>query len=249
MIQETKVCSKCSKEKPIDSFRWLNTQGRYQAQCRECEREYSRKCNNSMPADKRAEYAVTHKIKQMSAFKVLELLTQQKDYYMTQLKTQQSNIEQWIIDRDLHTGDPNRQILKLIEEQGELAAAIARDNREEMIDAIGDITVVALVIAKQLSASVDLWGIFEMYTESGSEKLEEPLAVAVLAGNIANLANIIYYKQLYTKNVAITHVIARAISMARTLDIDFIAAVQSAYDTIKDRKGKLVNGVFIKEDE
>ena len=129
MTQETKVCSKCSKEKPIDSFRWLNTQGRYQAQCRECEREYSRKCNNSMPADKRAEYAVTHKIKQISAFKVLELLTQQKDYYMTQLKTQQSNIEQWIIDRDLHTGDPNRQILKLIEEQGELAAAIARDNR------------------------------------------------------------------------------------------------------------------------
>lgn len=248
MTQETKVCSKCFKEKPIDSFRWLNTQGRYQARCRECEREYSRKCKTSMPADKRAEYAITHKIKQISAVKVLKILTQQKETYMTQLKTLQTNIEQWAVDRNLHTGDPSRQVLKLIEEQGELAAAIARDNQEEMADAIGDVTVVAIVMAKQLSASVDLWKVFEMYTESAAEKLEEPLAVAVLAGNIAHLATALYYKQLDTIHVTIEQVLVRAVSIARTLDIDYISAVQSAYDTIKDRKGKLVNGVFIKED-
>lgn len=249
MTQETKVCSKCFKEKPIDSFRWLNTQGRYHAWCKDCEREYVRKYNKSITADKRAEYAITHKIKQMSAIKVLDLLTQQKDIYMTQLKTLQTNIEQWITDRDLHTGDPSRQILKLLEEQGELAAAMARNNRDEMVDAVGDITVVALVIAKQLNASVDLWETFKMYTENDGDKLDEPLAVAVLAGNIAHLAKILCFSKTEPMNTHITLVIVRAISIARTLDVDFIAAVQSAYDTIKDRKGKLVNGVFVKENE
>ena len=249
MTQETKVCSKCFKEKPIDSFRWLNTQGRYHAWCKDCEREYVRKYNKSITADKRAEYAITHKIKQMSAIKVLDLLTQQKDIYMTQLKTLQTNIEQWITDRDLHTGDPSRQILKLLEEQGELAAAMARNNRDEMVDAVGDITVVALVIAKQLNASVDLWETFKMYTENDGDKLDEPLAVAVLAGNIAHLAKILCFSKTEPMNTHITLVIVRAISIARTLDVDFIAAVQSAYDTNKDRKGKLVNGVFVKENE
>ena len=249
MTQETKVCSKCFKKKPIDSFRWLNTQGRYHAWCKDCEREYVRKYNKSITADKRAEYAITHKIKQMSAIKVLDLLTQQKDIYMTQLKTLQTNIEQWVVDRDLHTGDPSRQILKLIEEQGELAGAIARNKRDKMIDAIGDVTVVALVIAKQLNASVDLWTAFERSTKYRDEKLDENAVIAALAGDVAHLASIICYK-LHSKSYSyIENVITTLADVAATLDIDYIAAVQCAYDSIKDRKGQLVNGVFIKEGE
>ena len=249
MIQETKVCSKCFKEKPIDAFRWLNTQGRYQARCKKCEREYMRKYNNSVPADKRAEYALTHKIKQISAVKVLKLLTQQKETYMTQLKTLQTNIEQWAVDRNLHTGDPSRQVLKLIEEQGELAAAIARDNHEEMADAIGDVTVVALVMAKQLNVSVDLWTAFERSTKYHNKELDKRAAVASLVGDIAHLVSIINHRQVFQSYHFIENVITTVADVADALDIDYVSAVQSAYDTIKDRKGKLVNGVFIKEDE
>ena len=248
MIQETKVCSKCLKEKPLDSFRWLNTQGRYQARCRECEREYSRKCKNSMPVDKRAEHAVTHKLKQISAFKVLKILTQQKETYMTQLKTLQTNIEQWAVDRNLHTGDPSRQVLKLIEEQGELAAAIARDNHEDMADAIGDVTVVAIVMAKQLNAPVDLWTAFERTVKGNDEKVDLNAAIASLAGNVSHLASFVYYKHSSYAGHLIENVITMVADVADALDIDYVSAVQSAYDTIKDRKGKLVNGVFIKED-
>lgn len=246
MTQETKVCSKCFKEKPMDAFRWLNTQGRYQAQCRECEREYSRRCKNSMPANKRTEYTITHKIKQISAFKVLRILTQQKETYMTQLKTLQTNIEQWAVDRNLHTGDPSRQVLKLIEEQGELAAAIARDNHEEMADAIGDVTVVALVMAKQLNAPVDLWTAFERSTKDSDKKVDLNAAIGSLAGHVADLTRFVYNKYAYLR---IEYVITTVADVADALDIDYVSAVQSAYDTIKDRKGRLVNGVFIKEDE
>lgn len=249
MIQETKVCSKCFKEKPIDAFRWLSTLGRYQARCKKCEREYMRKYNKSVPVDKRAEYAVTHKIKQMRAIKVLDLLTQQKETYMTQLKTLQTNIEQWAVDRDLHTGDPNRQVLKLIEEQGELAAAIVRDNHEEMADAIGDVTVVAIVMAKQLNAPVDLWTAFERSTKGSDEKVDLKAVISSLAGDVSHLASFVYYKHSHHAHHFIESVITTVADVADALDIDYVSAVQSAYDTIKDRKGKLVNGVFIKESE
>ena len=248
MIQETKVCSKCGKEKPLDSFRWLYTQDRYQSRCKECEREYSREYNRAVSADKRAEYAITHKIKQISAFKVLKFLTQQKDIYMTQLKTLQTNIEQWAVDRNLHTGDPSRQVLKLIEEQGELAAAIARDNHEEMADAIGDVTVVAIVMAKQLNAPVDLWTAFERTVKGNDEKVDLNAAIASLAENVSHLATFVYYRHSHHARHFIEHVITMVADVADALDIDYVSAVQSAYDTIKDRKGKLVNGVFIKED-
>lgn len=250
MIQETRICRKCFKEKPLDSFRWLNTQGRYQSQCKECEREYMRKYNKSISADKRAEYTITHRLTHISATKVLKLLTKQKDIYMNQLETLQSNIEQWAVDRNLHTGDPNRQVLKLLEEQGELAGAIARDKRNKMIDGIGDVTVTTVVMAKQLNIPIDVWKIFEKYMESGQEKPDEPFAVMALAGSVASLANAIYCEQAESAIYnAITQVVFRIIHMATSLNIDFIEAVQSAYDEIKDRKGTLVNGVFIKEGE
>src|SRR5699024_7480021 len=59
-------------------------------------------------------------------------------------------VEQWSIERGLNTADPNKQRLKLWEEFGELNAAIARDNREDAIDAIGDMLVVMIIYKQQL---------------------------------------------------------------------------------------------------
>ncbi|ATF25358.1 hypothetical protein CNY62_02530 [Brochothrix thermosphacta] len=89
-------------------------------------------------------------------------------------------IEQWATDRNLHTADPNKQMLKLMEETGELASAMARSNDALTKDAVGDIVVVLTVLCTQLNISVE-------------------------------------------------------------------ECIRIAYDEIKDRKGKMVNGVFIKE--
>jgi hypothetical protein len=37
--------------------------------------------------------------------------------------------------------------------------------------------------------------------------------------------------------------------LALRLGIDLQEAIDSAYDVIKDRKGKLINGVFIKQED
>jgi len=90
-------------------------------------------------------------------------------------------IEEWAKARNLVEGsDPKSQMLKLVEELGELASGIAKDNQEEVLDAIGDVCVVLIILSLQMG-----W-------------------------NIATPLN-------------------------------------HAYNEIKDRKGKMIDGIFVKE--
>jgi NTP pyrophosphatase (non-canonical NTP hydrolase) len=57
-------------------------------------------------------------------------------------------IRSWANDRDLIArGDSKTQTVKLMEEVGELSKSIINHNREETIDAIGDIIVVLTNLA------------------------------------------------------------------------------------------------------
>lgn len=47
------------------------------------------------------------------------------------------------------------QLAKLLEESGELAKAIIKDDRVEQIDAIGDCVIVLTILAKQLDLDID----------------------------------------------------------------------------------------------
>jgi len=59
-------------------------------------------------------------------------------------------IRQWAKDRNLIEGsDIKSQFVKLIEEAGELANAIAKRNDIEFADAIGDMVVVLTIMAAQ----------------------------------------------------------------------------------------------------
>lgn len=92
-------------------------------------------------------------------------------------------IRQWAHDRNLVEGsDRFRQMVKLVEEQGELAAGIAKGNEALVIDSIGDMVVVLTIIAAQSGVNIE-------------------------------------------------------------------ACIDAAYDEIKDRKGRMVDGVFLKESD
>ena len=91
-------------------------------------------------------------------------------------------IQNWAWDRSLIGGStPNAQMLKLMEEVGELAGGVCKDKADVIKDSIGDVFVVLTIIAAQMG-----WSIEE--------------------------------------------------------------CVQAAYNEIKDRKGKMVDGVFVKEE-
>ncbi|MBK0347869.1 MazG-like family protein [Aerococcaceae bacterium zg-ZJ1578] len=58
-------------------------------------------------------------------------------------------VREWFVERGLHEGDGSGQLIKLREEVQELLDAHEADNEEDVIDAVGDITVVLIGYAMQ----------------------------------------------------------------------------------------------------
>src|SRR5699024_365457 len=63
-------------------------------------------------------------------------------------------IKQWAVDRNLHTADPNKQMLKLVEEFGELGEGMAKGRTEDVKDALGDMYVVMTILAMQMDIDI-----------------------------------------------------------------------------------------------
>ncbi len=90
------------------------------------------------------------------------------------------NIRGWAHARNLIVGStPEKQTVKLLEEVGELAAGVARNDGAKIMDGIGDAVVVLTILAEMYGVTIE-------------------------------------------------------------------SCIQMAYDEIKDRKGKMINGVFVK---
>lgn len=149
-------------------------------------------------------------------------------------------VEQWSKDRNLHTADPNKQRLKLWEEFGELNASIARDDREGAIDAIGDMLVVMIIYKQQLG-----YGSNELFY-SGKDDID-------FLGRLENIDLIdfigrgIYDSRSYIEGLGM--VVDNLTVLAYRLSTNLEECLAAAYDVIKDRKGKMINGVFIKESD
>lgn len=92
-------------------------------------------------------------------------------------------IQEWANARNIVTGStPHAQMLKLMEEAGELAGGIAKNKPDVIVDSVGDVIVVLTILCAQLG-------------------------------------------------------------------IDIQECVELAYNEIKDRKGEMRNGVFVKEED
>ena len=91
-------------------------------------------------------------------------------------------IKKWAVDRNVVSGDVKAQMVKLLEEAGELAEGINKNKQDLIIDSIGDVYVVLVILCMQLGQDIN-------------------------------------------------------------------DCIKAAYEEIKDRKGKLINGLFVKEED
>lgn len=92
------------------------------------------------------------------------------------------SVEQWAKNKGLDKADSSKQMLKVVEEVGEVAAALARNDQDDLRDGIGDVVVTLIILALQS-------------------------------------------------------------------DMDIYECLNIAYDEIKGRTGKMVNGVFVKSSD
>lgn len=155
----------------------------------------------------------------------------------------QQKVEQWFIDRNLQEANPVQQFHKLLEEMGELLAAIARQKSDDIKDAIGDIQVVLTGLKLQLTNKNEI---------SLSEQDEE---IITLLHNVYNLGLMLVITKTLPHKI---DVIKSEIDSLIENNLERIAKLNNttteeclaiAYEEIKDRKGKLINGVFVKEDD
>ena len=65
------------------------------------------------------------------------------------------NVEMWATERGLNTTDPSKQMIKLVEEVGEVAGAFSKEKTDELMLEIGDVTVVLIILCLQLGFSLD----------------------------------------------------------------------------------------------
>lgn len=149
-------------------------------------------------------------------------------------------VEAWSIERGLNTADPNKQRLKLWEEFGELCAATVRDNREDAIDAIGDMLVVMIIYKQQLRYSSNALFYPKLDKLNFLSRLDDSTLLDYIGYSIADTRNYIY---------GIEQIVDNLTMLAYRLDINLEECLQSAYDVIKDRRGRMVNGVFVKESD
>lgn len=91
-------------------------------------------------------------------------------------------IEDWSKNKGLNKAEPSKQMLKTVEETGEIAAALARNDEDKLRDSIGDVVVTLIILAQQN-------------------------------------------------------------------DMDLYECLNQAYDEIKGRTGKTINGVFVKSED
>nr|DAM31125.1 MAG TPA: NTP-PPase-like protein [Caudoviricetes sp.] len=153
-----------------------------------------------------------------------------------------TNVQQWSIDRGLDKADSKKQLLKLYEEFGELASGLAKGNKEVVKDSIGDVVVVLIILAQQ----------------QGLEKISDfniicnHLQESDLMPQASETIGLISLRVRRTKS-KVEEPIVRLISYLRTIakyeNLKFEDCLSQAWDEIKDRKGKLIDGVWVKEED
>lgn len=154
--------------------------------------------------------------------------------------------KKWFVDRDLeHGGRLDKQALKLSEEFGELCAGYLKQNEKLTKDSIGDCAVVIVGLA--LLIKEDVHGIFE---ESDNIRRKDVLECFKLLN--ANISEFQLSQDLASKEMC-RHNLVRAVaylkSISKALDYDFTECFEIAYNEIKDRKGKWIDGTFVKEED
>lgn len=154
--------------------------------------------------------------------------------------------KKWFTDRDLeHGGRLDKQSLKLSEEFGELCAGYLKQNEKLTKDSIGDCAVVIVGLA--LLIDVDVHSIFEQ--ADGIIRKEAMESFKLLNANISEfqLSQDLASKEMCKHNLV--HAVAYLKSISKSLDYDFVDCFELAYNEIKDRKGKWIDGTFVKEED
>ena len=161
-------------------------------------------------------------------------------------------IEQWAEDRNLIKGStPQKQLFKFAEELGELFAGHNKKDKELIKDSIGDCFVALTILSAQFGYHClddDILEAYECY-QFPPEKFSGTTNLNFLLSWTGNLASALEYEEIADPFELVGLLAYNLMHYAYGAGFDFYDCVKHAYDQIKDRKGKMIDGVFVKEED
>lgn len=165
-----------------------------------------------------------------------------------------TNVQQWATERGIYEhSTATAQVLKACSEAGELCDAVIKSDRAALIDAIGDVAVCLVNVAKLAAA--------DFYVHTVKNQTDKPASViaALAAKCVSDLALMVsvFDECGYVMNDVgtydtlgkqIGYALGHLEMMARESGLNFEACCESAWNEIKDRRGRMVpGGAFVKE--
>lgn len=168
-------------------------------------------------------------------------------------KTIFDKIVDWSTERNIITaGKPSGQVLKVMEEMGEIAGGVARNKLDLIKDAVGDVLVIMTNVAKMYGVEPS-----SVITFDEDERHLYPAGTGTI-GLIADMY--CYWGEAFS--LVENHDIERDFTdldtvyypvldvlyeISRRYNFTLQEAIEASYDEIKDRKGVFYNDVFVKE--
>lgn len=181
------------------------------------------------------------------------------------IETQEKVIQWSTVRRILSESKPHEQFNKLVEEVGELANGIAKNKLDVIKDSVGDALVVLTNLLAMTGSEFNLDKLntgdpdveFGFISKSKSPHVQM-LQVQANLGYMATVLNDYLVDSELSKAVELADYIypeeyagfvenLRAISEIYGFTVE--EAFESAYDEIKDRKGMMKNGSFVKYED
>lgn len=163
-------------------------------------------------------------------------------------------IKLWAQDRNLIEGSTfAKQSSKLISEYAELAKHLDKnvsENAHLISDDVGDMIVVLTILCAQVGMDIE-----PLIPDSVHRKSETSLDVdgllAIIGLGVSSVAICQLEEDVAKGMQGMTHVITGLMesfsAMAQLFDSDFLSSLEQAYNDIKDRKGRMIDGKFVKE--
>lgn len=159
-------------------------------------------------------------------------------------------VEKWGEDRNFYAEDgttAGHQFIKLIEEQGEMCGNIARG--KDPTDDIGDQVVVLIHVAR-LSGNSFLKFDWELLQDnlSGGSVIDDVMNLTYLYGRLSRVLNNDFISTEVTKGI-LFRALVELKKLASRHNTTLLRCLEHSYNEIKDRKGKMVNSVYVKESD
>src|SRR6056297_718809 len=156
----------------------------------------------------------------------------------------------WADERRILDGSSTwNQFGKLIEEAGELGVALAQDDRDEIKDGIGDCSVVLAIIACQRGLDLATCAAYyEERTDAATRgEIVGGIAYEKLIVSLGQLADGITKNKQASVLLAIGQALFCLMVIAGSNSLLVYDCREAAWEEIKDRKGVMISGVFVKE--